>query len=432
MIILYRIFTFFIYYLTLPYTMLMILFGSRKWANRLGHLHGHPHEPVKKVDIWLHASSVGEVNVLKVLIDHLKKINPRISIYVTTMTETGYSRAFELFGGIATGFMPLDYGVPVRRFLHTIHPRAAVMIETEIWPNVIMELSRMEIPLFLANGRLSKKAFGRYKFASSAMKRLFGKYKTLMVQSEDDKKRFKELGTDDNSICNFGNLKFDAPAKMLSEKQKAEKRSGLPFHDDNIIFIAGSVRNDEFSKILSVIERLKQAHENIKTIIAPRYPEKTGDLCRALHEKKLRFKLFNPDDNIKEPSPPYDVYIINAMGVLNDMYAISDIAFVGGTLDDTGGHNILEPVWAGIPVLFGLSIDNVKPAAKYIEENNFGLMINDESELIDKLSKFCKGDLSFEKKTDDKTKDSGAMKTAKMILDNISKDAKNLVQNNRQ
>ena len=369
---------------------------------------------------------MGEVKVLGILLDQIRKTSKNLSVYITVMTEAGYQRAKGLIeGGDGLGFLPLDYRTAVNRFLASVRPRSAVFIETEIWPNMITELNRQTIPIFLANGRLSEKAFRRYRWVRTGLQGIFACYRTMMVQSRADQERFVSLGADASIIRIVGNLKFDAPITILPSEERKSLRKGLPFPKDCRILIAGSTRNGEEPIVLDVYKRLLQEFPRLRVILVPRHLDKMTDLCTLADERGLKCCLYS---QLPGNEKDLDALIIDRMGLLNDLYSISDIAFVGGTLVDIGGQNILEPVWAGIPVLFGRSIYNVRDSANYILEGNHGAMISDGDDMYEKLSLFLKGGITFDRKSAETHRPTRALQTAAVILESIQAHAKTLAQ----
>lgn len=416
MLTLYRIVTFLIYYITLPFTYFTGLFGSIKWRHRLGLIDYRRGSDTQKL-IWLHASSMGEVKVLAILKNRLETIDSTISIFITVMTETGYQSAQRISADKnAVAYLPLDYRSSIKRFLSRVRPDAAVFIETEIWPNIICRLGKNNKPIFLANGRLSERSFGKYIRLKNSLKKIFSYYTRLMVQSDSDRERFIGIGADPVKIEMVGNLKFDAPIKELSEQAKVEIRNRLPFSNKNRLFIAGSTRRGENEIVLKVFKRLIEKYDDLKLILVPRHLERVDEIKTIIEPLKLSYSLYS-ELSVAESEP--DILVVDKMGILNKLYSISDIAFVGGTLAEIGGHNILEPVWSGIPVLYGPSIANVMDSSSYILEQDFGRKIENEEELYDTLNRFLDGSLKFAKKEDGAVISSRADQTARTILDSL-------------
>lgn len=417
MLILYKIVTFLAYYLTLPYTFGLALMGSFKWKKRLGL--GLPDVKSDTPPVWLHAASMGEVSVLAVLTNHIRRQNAGMHMYITVMTETGYNRARSLLPqDIHVSYMPLDYRSSVKRFLEKVKPSAAVFIETEIWPNFILELHGRDIPIVLANGRLSEKSARRYALFGASMKKVMSCYSRIIVQSEENKARFMSIGAEVSKICVSGSLKFDVPVRDISDQEKAARKRRLPFEPNSRIWICGSSRSGEHDQLLDMFVNLKRRHPLLKMVLVPRHLEKIADIMRMITERRLAYARYS---DLKSAPDNCDVLLVDQIGCLNDLYPVSDIAFVGGTLVNIGGHNLLEPVWAGVPVLFGPHIANVKDSAEYIEKRNYGLKVDDKGQLEAKLDLFLSGRLEFARKADDINGTSGASKTAQVILSLLQK-----------
>lgn len=428
MLTLYKIFTFFVYYITFPILYVFYRTGSRKWGDRLGYY--DINDIGKGCDIWLHASSMGEVKVLAIIINELRKINKSLKLHVSVMTEAGYGRARELFSRNApVSYLPLDYSAPIRRFLKLVKPAAAVFIETEIWPNIIHESGLRNISVFLANGRLSARASNRYQWFRSGLKKIFDYYKLLMVQSESDRNRYLKIGADSERVKVMGSLKFDAPINILPADKRESIKKELPFESETKLFIAGSTRNGEEKLILKTFERLLTDFKNIRLILAPRHLNRIDEICNLIENQRLTYGCYSRLDKCPDDAK---ILLVDKLGVLNDLYAISDITFVGGTLVDIGGQNILEPVWAGAPVLYGPSIFNVRDSSEYIISGQYGKMVGDNDELYQELKHFLNGVNDYKRKGANNNEPTRASQTARIILEGLDSDAKNLAENNNQ
>ncbi len=426
--ILYKIFTLIVYYAAFPFLYLLYRTGSYKWGQRLGFYENS--NSTRKNDLWLHASSMGEVKVLSIIVRELKKINDTLQLHITVMTETGYGRARELFSDYAeVSYLPLDYGSSIKRFLNTINPTGAVFIETEIWPNMVQELGRRHIPIFLANGRLSESASRHYRWFKSGLKKIFSFYKILMVQSETDKTRYIEIGAAPDRLKVIGSLKFDAPVKILSHEKKASIKKKLPFNNNARLFIAGSTRIGEEELILDTYKKLLTDFNDLRLILAPRHLHRLDDVRKIIENHRLSYVCYS---EIRKHSQEANILLIDKMGILNELYAVSDIAFVGGTLVDIGGQNILEPVWVGVPVLYGPSIFNVKDSSEYILNGKYGAMVQNSDELYAKSKLFLNGADTYNIKHPDDSEPTRASQTARIILEGLNKNADSLVENNNQ
>jgi tRNA (guanine-N7-)-methyltransferase len=392
------------------------IFGSQKWANRLGFRHNKNNNVI---DIWLHASSMGEITVLKIITDEISRQKENLTFYITVMTDTGYKKACEIFGPDSVGFLPLDYRSSINRFYQRVRPGKGVIIETEIWPNLILGLFKKNIAFYLANGRLTEKSVGLYIKFKPVLDRVLKCYRRIMVQTEADCKRFIKIGAPASIVETVGSLKFDAPLTIINQEEKNRLVGMLPFIPSGKTFIAGSIRNDEWSILIDTYAKLRESDSGIKMIFVPRYLDKMDELVKIIENRDIscqRLSLIEKESKSKREA---DILIVDKMGVLIDYYAISDIAFVGGTFDNMGGHNILEPVWAGIPVLYGPSIFSVDESAEYITNGNYGEMVRNEKELVNKLLDFFDNKVVYSRKQPDSQENYRVRKTAETILQDL-------------
>ena len=387
---LYRIFTSLIYLLSYPYGRVCAARGNAVWQARLGLTKRQP------VDIWLHAASVGEVKVIGHLMQHLHRTRPHLKMAITTMTAAGYTTAKEVVNGIAEiGFFPFDTAGNMRRTLQQMSPRLIVIAETEIWPNLIIEAGRRGIPVVQVNGRISEKAFRQYLRIKNALGRLLKTYDRLFVKSEPDRDRFLALGVPSDSLCVTWDMKFDAPLLAKTSLEIATLRSEAGIAESDFLLVAGSTRPGEEEALLDVYRRIKARHPRVRLLLAPRHLERLPEvegLIDACGESRYRFGNARPPADAAESR---GIVIVDRMGILNDLYCTADMAFVGGTLVNIGGHNILEPVWARTPVVFGPSLSNVLDAAEYIETNNYGTRVESTTQLAELLEAVLDGQRTF-------------------------------------
>ncbi len=360
------------------------------WAGRLGTKHP------AKADIWMHAASVGEVRIISHLLDYLRTIDPSLTYHITVMTRTGYQTAKSLCGNFAqVSYFPIDVPMVWRDFLDHMQPSIVVIAETEIWPNLIETLETRKIPIVLVNGRLSDKAYGRYLFVKASIGRLLCTYDHLFLKGKDDYQRYKALGVTESIMSLTGDMKFDAPLIERTAGAKQEMRQLLSVSDRQFLLVAGSTRPGEEAQLVVLYRSLLSRFPQLRIALVPRHIERTNEIVTAIQQQGMDVKLVG-----EAVSSECDaVRLVNRMGILVDLYAAAELAFVGGTLANLGGHNLLEPVWAGTPVLFGPSVYNVQDAAEYIQTHKFGTMIQDIDEMEARVSDIISGSLTFARKT---------------------------------
>jgi len=329
--------------------------------------------------VWIHASSVGEVKALKFFIDELKK-KSSAKILITTTTKSGKAEA-EKITDLAF-LSPLDFPRALRKFLEHFKPSVLFIMETEIWPNMINEAVRQNIPVYTINGRLSPKNLKFYRILSPLIKYILGKVKRIFCQSRYDFERYASLLGNSAAIIETGNIKYDningqcgkLPLKEIWAKSK--------------ILVCGSVWPQELEVICGAFFAVKNTGSNIKIVIAPRHIEKIPAISQFLKLKGLDYLKWQDVKNkvYDERLKQIDAILVDEMGILNSFYSASDIAFVGGTLNEVGGHNLLEPAVFSKPVLFGPNYQNAFEAGQKLILKGGGFLVKEEKDFAGRIS----------------------------------------------
>lgn len=395
MITLYRLITHLIYLLAYPIGVWKARQGSAMWRDRLS-----LNESQKSVDLWIHAASVGEVRVVSYLVDFLIRCKPRIRILVSVITSTGYQAACDEFGSrVQVRYLPADAAVPMRRALTIYRPRMIAIAETEIWPNFILEASNQGIPVVLVNGRMSDKGRSRYRLIRGAMTKVLACHQHFFFKTRQDAERYAVFGVAADRTTVAGDMKFDAPVMERNPETIAATRRSAGVDSDAFLLVAGSTRPGEEERLLGAYKEIKASWPSARLLIAPRHVERAEEIKALVAQSGLASSIF---DGSIVPIQGDEVILVDRMGILKDLYAAANLAFVGGTLVDIGGHNILEPVWAGTPVVYGSFLANVTEAAKHIEDNGYGRRMQSTDELPGIVAAMLRGELSFRvKSTDD-------------------------------
>ena len=361
--------------LVYPYGAYRAAQGDRMWRGRLGLV------DLPECDVWLHAASVGESRVIGYLAEWLLEHDPKIRIHITIMTATGLAATESLFAEharVTFSHFPLDVRWPAARMLRRLQPKVLVLAETEIWPVFLEEAGSRGAKIILVNGRMSAKAFGRYKHVRGAMQRLLRLYDRFFFKTEEDRERYEAIGLPEGRYETAGDMKFDAPLMALPTAVRAELRHEIGVTDDQFLLVCGSTRPGEEELLLSAFNRLlADVDTPVRLVIAPRHIERADEVGAMIQQAGLSF------DRYGEGQSARPIILVDRMGLLTQLYQLADLAFVGGTLADIGGHNILEPVWAGTPVIYGPSLDNVREAAEYIEAHNYGARLDTAAEMAD-------------------------------------------------
>lgn len=339
-------------YLVTPLIVLRLLargvrYGDyhKRWRERFGYFDA----PGFKGSLWVHAVSVGEVNAAEPLIKALQADYPNAPLVVTTVTPTGSERVRQLFGdSVFHVYLPYDLPFAVSRFFKRVRPRLAIIVETEIWPNLYFACRRRSIPLMIVNARLSERSLRGYKPMGSLVAQALRCVQQIAAQSRTDAARYRELGADREKVTVTGNLKFDMPVPYDAERKGEELRQ--QWGCLRPVWIAGSTHEGEELPVLEAhLEVLKRLPDAL-LLMAPRHPERF-----KLVESSARSLGFTVGTRSADrvPSAAHQVFVIDAMGELMPFYAGSDLAFVGGSLVPIGGHNVLEPAALSTPVLVG-------------------------------------------------------------------------------
>ena len=298
--------------------------------------------------LWIHAVSVGEVNVAAPLVAALRERIPDQLILVTTTTPTGSARVRALWGdSVRHAYLPYDLPGAVRNFLDHFQPRLAVVMETEIWPNLFAELDTRGVPLVIANARLSERSLRGYRPIAPLLRSALSGVDVVAAQSEADAARYRKLGAPEAAIKVTGNLKYDLP---LPEGVVEQGRRWRDSWGERPVWIAASTHPDEEEIIRQAHRALQLQFPRALLLWAPRHPERFAAV--AADASRAGFAIASR--RIEGlPRPDTDIFVIDTLGELMSFYAASDIAFVGGSLQDVGGHNVLEPAALGIPALVG-------------------------------------------------------------------------------
>ncbi len=353
---------------------------NRAYLKRIGERFGlYPETPAQGFDFWIHAVSVGEVNAAGPLARALSRRYPDKRILLTTMTPTGADQARITMGErISHLYLPYDYPFAVSRFLDRNRPKLAIMIETELWPNVISICHRRGIPLAVVNLRLSQRSYQRYARVQPFARSVFRKIRAFAVQTRDDRDRVARLiGDCDVPITVTGNIKFEIalPASLREVAQVVRRDWGT----ERTVWIAGSTHEPEEEVILRVFAALRKNHDNLLLVLVPRHPERFDPVFRLV--QKHHFKVARRSEHRGTLPADTEVFLGDTMGELPVFYGACDIAFVGGSFSETGGHNILEASALGKPVVFGPNMFNFLEVGKLAIDSKAGIQVSTESEL---------------------------------------------------
>ena len=329
--------------------------------------------------IWVQAVSLGEVKSVTPLVH---KINERCArpVFLTTTTETGFRVAAELLGTRnAVAFFPLDFSPIVKRVLMRVRPRVIVLFETEIWPNFIRASSALRIPICIVNGRISEKSFRYYRLIPKIFKNAFQRISFAGMQSPRDAERAIALGANPEAVKVCGSMKFDTMPAPPPPEQIENMRKELKLVKDAPLIVAGSTHEGEEKAVLRAYRRILEKVPNARLLIAPRHPERF-DTVEALTRNE-GFTIWRKS-KLAQPGSANPVILLDTIGELARVYALASVSFVGGSLANIGGHNIIEPASLGIPVLFGPYMHHFEDVKEVFLSENAAICVRNEEELL--------------------------------------------------
>ncbi|HDL4983848.1 TPA: lipid IV(A) 3-deoxy-D-manno-octulosonic acid transferase [Mannheimia haemolytica] len=343
-------------YLLQPVVLLLMWYKGRKqpaYRKRLWERYGiyDESEKPKAKGVVIHAASVGEVIAATLLIKAVSKQYPELPLIVTTVTPTGSGRVQAAFGNSVSHFyLPYDLPDVIERFLNFIDPKLMIVIETELWPNLIRKVNIRKIPFVIANARLSPRSAKRYGWVKGSIKDMLNQISLIMAQDEVSRDRYLALGYAPAKMVNTGNLKFDLEITPQLHQSVIKTKASLNL-TERPIWIAGSTHEGEEKLILDAHKLLLEHYPNLVLILVPRHPERFGLVELLIQKSDLNYVKRTENKTLSQNT---QVMLGDTMGEMMLLYGLSDIAFVGGSLVKHGGHNPLEPIAFNIPVVSGL------------------------------------------------------------------------------
>ena len=357
MFLVYEGLLYLVFLLALPYFLLTGLLRG-KYLSNFGERAGFYRTTAASHDLWVHAVSVGETLAARPIIDHVLRRRPQTSIVFTTTTITGQAQARRLFPEATITYFPFDFSRSVRRFLTHHRPRVFATMETEIWPNVTRWSRAAGIRLILANGRLSDRSFPRYRMLRPIVRRILRQYERVLAREENDRARFIAIGASPDRVEVAGNVKFDftpdgQPLPMAT--QLAALISSRP-----VLILGSTVQGEDEILLPELEEFVKQ--RNVFLIIAPRRPERFEIVAGLLATSSLN-SVRRSELSTNDQQRTTNVLLLDTIGELSRIYRFGTVAFVGGSLVRSGGHNPIEPAAAGLPVCFGPHMSNFREIA---------------------------------------------------------------------
>ena len=375
--------------LAVPVLLLRLLWRSRhnpayryKLFERLGYtLPNKPESRANEGDhwIWVHAVSVGETLAVAPLIEKLLSADPKRQVVVTSTTPTGRAQVERLFDKrVSCCWVPFDTPGSVARFLKHWRPSLTVLVETEIWPNMVLQCKRQNIPVMLANARLSSRSARGYARAGLLAKPVIASLAMIACQQKADARRFIVLGADPHKTLVTGSVKFDiARARLIRQRDSLLEQ--LVISSDRLIFLAGSTHHGEEELVVAAFTQLRKTVPSALLVLAPRHPERTASITRSILAPSPFHWLLRSTGQVV--SADTDILVLDTLGELAALTAAADVSFIGGSLVPHGGHNPLEAAAFGVPVITGPHTFNFQQIFRALRRAGGAIEVTDAATL---------------------------------------------------
>lgn len=371
----------FVFYLAVPFILIRLFWKGRKspdyrkrWWERFGFV-----KPLSKEGaIWVHAVSLGEMVVAKPLIKAIQARYPDAPIVITNMTATGAAMAKQLeCEGVYGFYVPYDLPDVVNRFIKRIRPKLLIIMETELWPNLVHYVSHQNIPILLANARLSEESAAGYQRIKQIIQPLLSQMNMIAVQTQEEVLRFVALGANPDQTIALGSIKFDIPVpEALVQEGKALRESWGAQHRP--FLSAASTHGGEDEKVLKAFAKVRETYADAMLVLVPRHPERFDEVAKLC--EKSGYKVVRRSQKVLCDETT-DVFIGDSFGEMFLYYALADVVFLGGSFARVGGHNLLEPAALSLPLVTGTHIFNFAEVFKLLDKQEAIMQVHDEDEL---------------------------------------------------
>ncbi len=380
-----RVFYSCLFYLLIPFILVRLIWRSIKapaYRHRWGERFAFYNRKFAPNVIWFHAVSVGEAESLFPLVRKIQQQHPDAKLLITTTTPTGSARVKAVMQeSVEHVYLPYDIPCAVSRFMRCFKPRIAVIMETEIWPNLFACCGSNKVPLYILNARLSEKSAGGYQKIPALISPALARVKLIAIQTQDDAQRFVAIGAKTEAVRTLGNIKFDIEVSNDIIEQGLRLKAKL--FGGRFVWLIASTHKDEEVIFLEIYKQIKQKIPELLLVIVPRHPERFGEVKKLCEQHQLAVVMRTSGEACHQF---VDVYLADTMGELKMLYAASDATFVGGSMVPVGGHNILEALAVGTPVLFGPYMANFKEIAQGVLRLDAAKQCQNKNEIVSAIT----------------------------------------------
>ena len=330
--------------------------------------------------LWLHAVSVGEVNLLAPILERWERLHPDWEVVISTTTQAGYHLALKRYAPRLVCYCPLDFTWAVRRAMRRLRPDLLVLAELELWPNLIAAARQHGAKVAVINGRLSAKSYRGYRRIDWLAKRILEQIDLIAAQNDEYAGRFRQLGARETAVQITGSIKFDGARTDRGNAESRRLAALAGISDDDTVFLAGSTQAPEESLALAVFEQLAERHPRLKLILVPRHPERFAEVAELLDRRGVHWQRRSLLDT-KPLDTEARILLVDVVGELGYWWGVARIAFVGGSLTNRGGQNMIEPAAYGAAVAFGPNTWNFRDVVALLLANQAAVVVRNQDEL---------------------------------------------------
>lgn len=350
------------------------------WPEKLwGEVPARPH--LERPAAWFHAVSVGEVLQLQRLVREFQSSHPDWDVIITTTTSTGYQVASDKFPKCHVSYFPLDFTWAVSRVLDRFRPSLLVLVELELWPNLIDEAKRRGVRICIINGRLSENSFRGYARLKSMLAATLSKLDLVLAQNFVYAERFEALGTPASRVQITGSIKFDGVTLTSAPDKLSDFRRGFQLNDSACVFMAGSTHPPEEEIVLNAWQNVREAFPDLKLLLVPRHAERFEEVAKLVTSRGFTLIRRSQPDMIYYGLDSGSVLLLDTLGELSTAWGLADIAFVGGSITQRGGQNMIEPAALRKPILMGPNVWNFAQIADELINSKAAQLVHNEAEL---------------------------------------------------
>ncbi len=338
--------------------------------------------------VWLHAVSVGEVNLLVTLLPALRQKYSGYRFAISASTDTGLALARRRFPDDLVFRFPIDFSWAGRRIVRQLNPEILILTELEIWPNILMRLLKSQVPVVVVNGRLSDKSFRRYRYVPWLLRAVWQRLTLVLVQSDEYQKRFIALGVPAARCHVVGSIKFDAVIVDRANSRTTDLRNWAGLGQDELVWLAGSTSAPEEQIVLDAFGRLRGEFPHLRLIVVPRHQERFEEVAAMCRSKNWAFRRRSVPETT--PGEPWEVLLVDTIGELADWWGTADIGFVGGSMGSRGGQSMIEPAGYGVAIAFGPNTSNFRDVVGLLLDEQAAVVVRNTDELTDFVAKNCR------------------------------------------